>query len=323
MNALVSVVVVNFNGRELTAACLDSLVRQTYEPTEIIVVDNGSGDGSVEFLASRYPSVRLVCLERNLGFAGGCNSGIVAAQGEYIATLNNDARAEPAWIAELVGAIRIDPRIGSVASKLLFAHAPDRINSAGICLDRLGIAWDRSGGAPETAEADVHEVFGASAGAALYRRALFDDIGCFDDDFFMYLEDVDLAWRARLADWRSVLAPRARVYHAHSATAGDLSPFKRYHLGRNKVWLIAKNYPSPYLWLYLPLIVSYDLAAILSAIFLSRGPRLSPAAELARLRGRLDGLLGLGSAFRKRRAIQARRRIPSAKAIAALEPIPL
>ena len=322
MNPLVSVVVVNYNGRDLTVACLDCLARQTYEPIEIVVVDNGSRDGSADFLADRYPAARLVRLEDNRGFAAGCNVGIAVAQGEFIATLNNDAYAEPRWIEAMVTAIQTDPAIGSVASKLLFAHQPSVVNSAGVCLDRLAIAWDRDGGALDDSDLREPEVFGASAGAALYRRALFEDVGPFDADFFMYLEDVDLAWRARLAGWRCVVCPGARVYHVHSASAGDVSPFKRYHLGRNKVWLIAKNYPAPALWAYLPLIVGYDLAAILSSIFLRRGQRLSPSAELARLRGRLDGLVGLRGALRKRRLIQANRRAGAAEALAVLEPVP-
>jgi GT2 family glycosyltransferase len=197
-----------------------------------------------------------------------------------------------------------------VAGKMLYTDSPTTINSTGISLDRAGIAWDRAGGQDDVDLDDVEEVFGPCAGAALYRRELFDDVGVFDDDFFAYLEDVDLAWRARLAGWRCGYAPRARVLHDHSATAKDDSAFKRYHLGRNKVWLIAKNYPTPYLWLYLPLIILYDLAAV-ATVTAGIGPGPSSfSARLARLAGRTAGLLSVNQALAKRRSVQSRRRVP-------------
>lgn len=322
MKPLVSVVVVNYNGHDLIGACVESLARQSYEPLEVLVVDNGSIDGSADVIGKRYPTVRVIRLTRNLGFAGGCNVGIRAARGEFIATLNNDAVADNDWIASLVETIQLLPNVGAVASKLLFLDEPDRINSAGICLDRLGIAWDRRGGDVDDDERG-REVFGASAGAALYRRSLFDDIGLFDGDFFMYLEDVDFAWRARLANWRCRYVPGARVYHAYSATSGDQSPFKRYHLGRNKFWLIAKNYPAPYLWLLLPLILSYDFAGLCASLVPGRNQSVAPATELARWRGRIDGLLGLPRILKKRHLIQRNRRVSAGQAFAMLAPVSL
>ena len=135
-----------------------------------------------------------------------------------------------------------------VASKMLFAHRPEIINSAGIAMDWAGIAWDWRGGEIDTpAEEHDSEVFGPCGGAALYSRRMLDEIGLFDEDFFMYLEDVDLACRARLAGWHCLLPPQARVLHAHSATAGEGSPFKSYQLGRNKIWTLVKNFPQPLL----------------------------------------------------------------------------
>jgi len=315
---LVSVVIPNLNGRAILGECLTCLRAQTYPNFEVIVVDNGSSDGSVEWVRERFPEVRVIALPANQGFAGGCNVGIRAARGTLIATLNNDARAEPTWLAEMVRVIE-QPGVGMVASKMLRASNPALIDSAGICVDRLGIAWDRCAGHPAD-EADVEvDVFGPCGGAALYRRALFEDVGLFDEDFFCYLEDVDLAWRALAAGWRCRYAPRARVYHDHSATAVENSPFKRYHLGRNKIWMIAKNYPSPAVWWLLPAIAVYDLAGALTiaAAELARGASLSSA--LAGFRGRLDGLRGLPRAVRKRRAFQAARHLPSAGAFRYLE----
>jgi GT2 family glycosyltransferase len=146
------------------------------------------------------------------------------------------------------------------------------------------------------------EVFGPCAGAALYRRAMLDQVGLFDEEFFAYLEDVDLAWRARLAGWRCLYAPEASVLHVHSATGVEGSPFKSYHLGRNKLWAIAKNYPAPHLYLLLPLIGVYDLAAVLYGVARRR--------DVAALRGRIAGLAGLPRQMAKRRKAQGMRSVP-------------
>jgi GT2 family glycosyltransferase len=186
---------------------------------------------------------------------------------------------------------------------------PSVIDSDGIRLDRAGVAWDGNGGVSvELAEA-LFEPFGACAGAAMYRRELFHDVGLFDEDFFMYLEDVDLAWRARLAGWRCVFAQDARVLHHHSATAGEHSPFKLYHLGRNKIWLIAKNYPAFDLFAYLPLILAVESGATLVNL-IGRRSGLSWRARAAAMRGRLDAIAGLPSALSKRQDVQRRRRVP-------------
>jgi hypothetical protein len=186
------------------------------------------------------------------------------------------------------------------AALMVFADRPDMINSAGIAVDRLGIAWDRLGGQPvANSETSATPVFGACAGAALYRRAMLDDIGLFDEDFFAYLEDVDLAWRAQWAGWDAVYVPTARVTHHHSATAGEGSPFKSRLLGRNKVWLITKNYPLPHLWVYGWLIGLYDLAGV--------GRALLNRRELSALAGRLEGWRGARRMWRKRQHLVRRR----------------
>lgn len=305
---LVSVVVVNLNGGEMLRECLGCLSRQSYLNREIIVVDNGSSDGSIALARRECPEARIVALERNRGFAGGCNAGIRAATGDFVATINNDASAEATWLEEMVRAVHADPSIGMVASKLLLAHAPATVDSAGISVDRAGIAWDRHAGSTDDPSELNREIFGPCAAGALYSRRLFDDIGAFDEDFFCYLEDVDLAWRAQLAGWRCVYAPRARALHRHSATAGRSSRFKRHQLGRNKVWTIAKNYPSPAIWFYLPIIVLYDLAGLLVILMRLENER-SLADRLAGVAGRIDGLVGLPAALAKRREAASRRRI--------------
>jgi len=259
---LVTTIVVNRDGLAHLQRCLPSLLAQRYEPQQLILVDNGSRDASVAYMRATCPQAQIITLTENRGFAAANNLAIRQAKGDFIALLNNDAFVEPDWLESLVSVARRDERIGMVASKMLFVAPRGVVNSAGICVDRVGIAWDRLGGTCDNADQQVVEVFGACAGAAPYRRALFDDIGLFDEDFFAYLEDVDLAWRAQLAGWRALYAPAARVTHWHSATSVEGSPFKSRSLGRNKLWLILKNYPSPYLWYYLPLIVAYDVAAV-------------------------------------------------------------
>lgn len=297
MAASVAVVIPNWNGAALLPACLDALRCQTYPEFEIVVVDNGSADDSLAVLA-RYPEVRVLRFGRNRGFGAATNAGIRATAGRYVATLNNDAAPAAGWLAALVAAADADPTVGMCASQMVFAARPDRINSCGIALDRAGIAWDLLGGEPVGADRGLVEPFGACAGAALYSRAMLAAIGLFDERFFAYLEDVDLAWRARRAGWRCRYVPAAAVAHQHSATGGEGSARKRYLLGRNKVWLLAKNYPGAGWWRWLPLVLAYDVAAV--------GYALATRRDGAALRGRLAGLARLRWALGTRTADERR-----------------
>ncbi|MGE5618269.1 MAG: glycosyltransferase family 2 protein [Sphingomonadaceae bacterium] len=298
---LASVVIANWNGRVHLERCLAALASQSLDRFEVILVDNGSTDGSAEMVSERFPWVRLIVCPRNLGFAAANNVGILASAAQFVATLNNDTEPRPDWLERLLAPALADDGVGMVASKMVFAHRPGTINSAGIALDPAGIAWDRLGGEPDRGGGAVEEVFGPCAGAALYRRAMLDEVGLFDEDFFAYLEDLDLAWRARLAGWRALYAPDAVVTHVHSATGVEGSPFKSYHLGRNKLWTIFKNYPAPQIFLALPLIVAYDLAATLYGVISRR--------DFASLEGRLAGMIGLPRQWSKRRRVQRMRRV--------------
>lgn len=315
MTARVTVVVLNWNGRRFLERCLSALQTQVFRDLEVILVDNGSTDGSVAFVQERFPQVRLIVNPENRGFAAANNQAIRATRSEFVATLNNDTETDPRWLAELVGAAEREPRVGMCASKMLFAERPETINSAGVALDRAGIAWDWRGGEQDNPQESAPvEVFGACAGAALYRRAMLDEIGLFDEDFFAYLEDVDLAWRAQWAGWRALFVPTARVLHFHSGTAKEGSPFKNRLLGRNKVWLIAQNYPWPALLWYLPAILSYDLGSLPYTLIV-RG-------DLWPLRGRLEGLGRLRAVLRKRRAAADLRRVSGKEIMARLAPLP-
>src|SRR5512138_3034202 len=200
---MISVIILNFNGKRYLEKCLSSLESQTYRDFEVIVVDNASSDGSVDYLKAGFPLVRIVENKKNLGFAGGTNSGIRRAEGEYILTLNNDTQVDRRFLECLAEPMQSDKSVGVCASKMLL---PDgRINSAGICLSRSGAAWDRGIFEQDHGQYDCQqEVFGACAGAALYRKEMLDEIGLFDEDFFLYMEDVDLAFRAKLAGWKCV-----------------------------------------------------------------------------------------------------------------------
>jgi len=146
MKSKVSVIILNWNGKHHLERCLSSVLEQTYSNFEVILVDNGSTDGSVEFVRGRFPEVRIIWNEENLGFAAGNNAAIIATRGDYVATLNNDTQVDPHWLSELVNAAETTPKVGMCASKMLFLHQPDMINSTRISVDKAGIAWDRRGG---------------------------------------------------------------------------------------------------------------------------------------------------------------------------------
>jgi GT2 family glycosyltransferase len=243
----VSIIIVNYNGKRYLDDCLASLAAQSVpcERWEAILVDNGSTDGSAEYVRRHFPWVRLVARVKNGGFAQGNNEGIRHAQGELIALLNNDTVVDPHWLAELIRGIESDSRIGAVTSKILLKNEVGRINSAGLNLYQDGRGGDRGFRQPDQGQFDEPaEVFGACGASVLLRRAMLDDIGGLDERFFMYYEDLDLAWRARLRGWAIRYTPRSIVYHVHCGTAGEWSPFFLFHVERNRVFVNLKNAPA-------------------------------------------------------------------------------
>ena len=295
-----SVVVPNFNGRRFLPALFDALRAQTFTDFEVILADDASGDDSVALAERRYPEVRLVVNRRNLGFVGTCNTAADAARGRVLVLLNNDTEPEPGWLEELARVLVANPQAAAVASKLLLYDRRDTLHSAGDLLGRNGIpanrgVWEKDRGQFDAAP----EVFSGCGGAVAYRRDVWSALGGFDPDFWMYLEDVDYGFRARLAGYSAVFAPNARVYHHLSASGGDT--LSSYYVGRNTIWMIAKNMPGPLLARNLPAILGAQLAVAWDALRNARG-----AAARARLRGQLAGLLGLPAQLRKRRAVQAR-----------------
>ncbi|MBI3607902.1 MAG: glycosyltransferase family 2 protein [Nitrospirae bacterium] len=242
---LASVIVLNWNGEALLAECVDSLLAQTYPRLEVIVVDNASSDRSVAVLGNRYgEKIRLIVNDANLGFAAGNNVGIAASKGAYVLLINNDAVADARWVAALVREAEADHRVGMCASKILTYDDPDRIDSVGLLLSRDGLGRGRGRLQRDAGRFNrPDDALVPSGCAALYRRAMLDQIGLFDEAFFMYCEDLDLGLRGRLAGWRCRFAPDAVVRHRYSASAGRYSLRKVFLVERNRVWVMAKSFP--------------------------------------------------------------------------------
>ncbi len=252
----VTVVVPNWNGKAVIGQCLRSLKKQSL-PADIVVVENGSTDGSAAYIKKNFPSVELIQLDKNYGFAGGVNRGIEHAleqKADYIALFNNDATADKYWLEKLVKRMQLGPKIGIVTGKLLQqSKTAPKIDSTGDQYSTWGLPFPRGRNQTNTGQYNqVEFVFAATGGASLYRAGLFRDIGLFDEAFFAYYEDVDLSFRAQLAGWQIVYEPGAVAYHQIGATSSKLGQFTRYHTLKNFYYLYLKNMPAPLFWKYLP-----------------------------------------------------------------------
>lgn len=242
-NPLVSLIVVNWNGRPWLEDCLATLRDQTYSPLEIIIVDNGSTDGSCDFLKQQYSHIKLIELPENTGFAGGNIKGLEIAQGEYIALLNNDTHVDQNWLENLIQPMLQDPVVGICSSKLIL-NATGQLESAGDGLTTWGVGFKRGLNQDPGLYQEQESVFGASAAACLYRRKMLDDIGFLDVDFFFNDEDTDLNFRAQLRGWKCTYVPKAIVYHQVNATIGRMSDLHVYYHVRNLEFLWIKNMPT-------------------------------------------------------------------------------
>jgi GT2 family glycosyltransferase len=303
---LVSVVIPNWNGAAHLPACLDALQRQTLADFETIVVDNGSTDGSLDLLSERYPTVRVIALPRNQGYAGGCNAGLRAATGQVLVLLNNDTEVEPAWLTELLLALEQHPEAGMATPKVLLWEDRTRLHTTGDYVRTNGIpdsrgVWQRDEGQFD----DQIYVFGASGVAPAYRREMLDDIGLFDAAFKSYCEDIDLSWRAQLAGYRCVYAPRAVLYHKVSATGKGT--IRSFYVARNTIWTLVKNLPSSAWQAHRGEIMAAQWLRLADALRAWRG-----SAARATVRGQLASVNGLPAMVRKRRAIQSARRVDAA-----------
>jgi len=267
---LISVVVVNWNRKELLRACLDSLERQGEVASEVIVVDNGSADGSAEMAETEF-SVRVIRNRENRGFCAANNQGIAAAQGEFVALINNDAEAAQGWLAALHRACSSAPDIGMAASKVLVWEDPGRIDKAGHLIFPDGQNRGRGSGATDCGQYDCEEeVLWPDGCAALYRKAMLDEIGGFDEDFFAYGDDAELGLRARIAGWRCIYTPQAVVRHHRGSTLGKDSVRRLELIERNRLLLAVKLFPWSLLLLN-PLFFAARLAAGALAACLGAG----------------------------------------------------
>lgn len=254
----ISFVIVSWNGRDDLKQCLASLAAQSEQGFETIVVDNDSQDGSADMIRSDFPDVRLVETGGNLGFAEGCNRGIAVATGEWVGTLNPDAVADPHCVAELRRAIREHgPDLGMVQPCIALKEPDGRANSTGVFILSNGTAIDRDFGQPLRPDDQTEEVFCVTAGAALYRRDMLEKVrlssGYFDRTFFMYVEDVDLGWRCRLAGYSALYVPSAKVFHKfQGSSAKRKKHFVELQCRKNRVRCNLKNASWPFVRRLLP-----------------------------------------------------------------------
>jgi GT2 family glycosyltransferase len=243
----ISVVVPNWNGRNWLPGCLDAIARQELPADEVIVIDNGSADGSLEYLHAEHPDVRVVALGVNTGFARAANCGLAAAIGSFVALVNTDVVLAPDWLRRVAAALDGDPAAASIACKMLSLDSPDVVYDAGDILRRDGACEQRGRFGRDDGRWDVPgEVFGACAGAALYRRDAALAIGGFDERYFAYLEDVDLALRLHLAGWRCRYEP-AVALHAGEGSSHQLPRGHLFMVQRNSLLLMAKTFPLRWL----------------------------------------------------------------------------
>jgi GT2 family glycosyltransferase len=305
----VSVIIPTWNGADLLAVALASLERQCFRDFEVIVADNGSTDGTRELLALQHPRARCVGFRENRGFAAAVNAGIRAADGKIIVLMNNDTEADPGWLAALVRALDERPDVGFCASKMLRYDARTTVDSAG---DKLGLLAHQIGhGEPDGPEFDEPRyVLSACAGAAAYRRDLFETVGLFDERYTSYLEDVDLGVRAQLRGFRCLYVPEAVIFHMGSATAKRMSAPKVYLLLRNSLFLFFQ---------YMPAWVVLRWGAMMLVWTLAYAVREGQSAWVA-IRALRDFFRVLPAVLRRRREIARTRRISTAEFTELLSP---
>ena len=271
MHSRTSIVIPNYNGINYLADCLEAIRGQTLQPERVIVIDNGSSDGSADYLKEHYPWLRLVLFDHNTGFCGAVNEGIRISRAEsmdYCILLNNDTKADADFIKELVRAMDEDDRIFSCQAKMLCMSDPSRMDDAGDLYCSLGWAFARGKGKPEEKYNRRADIFSSCAGAAIYRMSVFDEIGIFDENHFAYLEDADIGWRARICGYRNVFVPTAKVLHVGSASSGSIyNLFKVKNTSRNSIYLISKNMPLPQIIINLPLLIAgFSVKAVFFAV---------------------------------------------------------
>ncbi len=298
----VTVIIVNWNGGDLLLRCVTDLLAQTYAPHEVIVIDNASTDGSGQAAAKRFSQIRVVDAGSNLGFAAGNNLAVSLASKEstWIALINPDAFPESNWLQALVDAALSNPQFAIFGSRLMDANSPTLLDGIGDTYHMSGLPWREAHGQVLKASMLAQkEIFSSCAAAGLYRRDVFEEIGGFDEDYFCYLEDVDLGFRYQLLGHRCLYVPDSVANHVGSALTGKRSDFSIYHGHRNLVWTFVKNMPGILFWPLLPLHLLLNLTSIIYFAVQGKGKIISKA--------KIDAIKGLPDVWRKRKLIQAHR----------------
>lgn len=299
---LVTVVIVNFNGGDVILRCLAALQRQQFRMFETIVVDNHSTDGSVAQIESQFPSVRVLRLETNLGFAGGVNHALRGhVHSPLLVLLNPDAFPEVEWLGNLVAAAEQCPEYAAFGSRMFSDPSMQHLDGVGDVYHISGIPWRQGHGQADSIRYNQRsEIFAPCAAAALYRTEPLRSIGCFDEDLFLYIEDVDVGFRLRLAGHRCLYVPEARVWHVGSAFVGKHSDFQIYHGHRNLVWVFLKNMPTALLMLLLPVHLALTVVSLL--VFSAKGQARTI------FRAKWDALRGIPHYWGKRKQTQGHRK---------------
>jgi GT2 family glycosyltransferase len=326
-NTETAIIIANWNGKKFLKDCLDSLNKQTYNNFEIILIDNGSSDGSVEFINKNYPKIKIIKLNKNTGFAYPNNLGIKEAfknkNVKYIITLNNDIKADKNYLKALIKEVKSNSSVGSLQPKVINFFDKDIIDCTGILIYKDCSAINRGQKEKDIGQFEKkEEVFGPSASAALYTKEALEKTKLpngdyFDSDYFAYYEDVDLAWRMRLAGFSSLFIPEAKIFHVHSATGKSYSPFKSFHIHRNQYYNIIKNMPGMFLWralLFMPIRYIYLLLSIVR----KKGPSVNLKKNAVKektslikivLKSWKDIILNLPINLKKRKYIQGNKKI--------------
>jgi GT2 family glycosyltransferase len=300
--AMVTVIIVNFNGGDMICQCLAALARQSFQDFVTVVVDNNSADGSVSSIRAQHPEVVILPLTANAGFAGGVNHALrTHAQGPLVALLNPDAFAAPDWLESLVAAASELPEFAAFGSRMYSDDAQQHLDGVGDAYHVSGLPWRQAHGCANGTKHDrEREIFAPCAAAALYRLEALQAVGLMDEDYFLYVEDVDLGFRLRLAGYRALYVPQACIQHVGSAFVGRNSDFQVYHGHRNLVWVFVKNMPGALFWLFLPLHIALNLVTL--AWFSLRGK------GSVVLRAKRDALRGIPHYWAKRKSVQDQRK---------------
>lgn len=302
----ITVIVINWNGKHFLETCLSALQGQTFRDFETILVDNGSEDGSVEFVLENFPEIRLIALERNIGFAAGNLAGYQQSRGDWVVLLNNDTEADANWLFAVHEAAAAFPEAGMLASKMLYFDERNKIDNCGFDLTTAGATLDLGRDEKDSEQwKKTFPVFGACGGAVAYRRRMLEDIGFLDPTFFMTYEDADLSFRAQMRGYECMFVPGAVVYHRYRATMRTEPARQVYYSQRNIEFLYLKNMPAGLMLRYLPQRILYEVGA--GFYFIRMG------AGMPFLKAKWDALRQLPRILKKRKQIQMRRTVSDAK----------